>query len=184
MAYQFVREPLSWEETDRLVNACKGFREKLVVWVLLDTGLRVNELCGLRREDVHWQENHLVIWGKGGPFGTRGKRRIVPLAERAKRLLEMRFVTSDRMGLTVRTAQRVVTQVANRALITKPVTPHILRHTFAVNCVQQGVSTASLKKILGHDRLETTEIYLNVSPEDALSEFFRKVASSFRLTRA
>jgi integrase/recombinase XerD len=87
------------------------------------------------------------------------------------------------MGLNVRTAQRVVTQVANRALITKPVTPHVLRHTFAVNCVQQGVSTASLKKILGHDRLETTEIYLNISPENALGEFFRKVASSFRFTR-
>jgi len=183
MAYQFVREPLSWEETDRLVNACKGFREKLIVWVLLDTGMRVHELCGLRRQDVHWQESHMVVWGKGGPFGKQGKRRIVPLTERAKRLLEMQFMTSDRMGLNVRTAQRVVTQVANRALITKPVTPHVLRHTFAVNCVQQGVSTASLKKILGHDRLETTEIYLNISPEDALGEFFRKVASSFRLTR-
>ena len=79
MAYQFVREPLSWEETDRLLNACKSFREKLIVWVLLDTGLRVHELCCLRRDDVHWQENHMVIWGKGGPFGTRGKRRIVPL---------------------------------------------------------------------------------------------------------
>ena len=125
----------------------------------------------------------MVIWGKGGPFGTRGKRRIVPLTERAKRLLEMQFIANDRLGLNVRTAQRVVKQVANRAMLTKPVTPHSLRHTFAVSCVQQGVSTASLKKILGHDRLETTEIYLNISPEDALGEFFRKVASPFRLTR-
>jgi len=49
-----------------------------------------------------------------------------------------------------------------------------------VNCVKKGVSTASLKKILGHDRLETTEIYLNICPEDALSEFFQKVEGSRR----
>ena len=180
MAYQFVREPLSREEADRLVNACNSFREKLIVWVLLDTGLRIGELCGLRRGDVLWQENRMVVWGKGGPYGTHGKRRVVPLTDRAKKLLEMHLLTNDRMGLTVRTAQRVVKRVANRAMISKPVTPHILRHSFAVNCVKKGMSTASLKKILGHDRLETTEIYLNISPEDALSEFFQKVDGSRR----
>jgi integrase/recombinase XerD len=176
MAYAFVREPLSREETDRLTNACKAFQEKLVVWVLLDTGLRVAELCGLRREDVHWQEDRMVVWGKGGPFGKRSKRRIVPLTGRAKKLLEMHFVTSDRMNLTVRTAQRIVNRVANRAMLTKPVSPHVLRHTFAVNCVQRGISTASLKKIVGHDRLETTEIYLNLSPEQAIQESGEKMA--------
>jgi len=80
------------------------------------------------------------------------------------------------MALTARTAQRLVRKMANRAAITRRVTPHVLRHTFAVNCVKRGLSTASLKKILGHDRLETTEIYLNISPEDALAEFRRKVA--------
>ena len=180
MAYDFVREPLSREETDRLVNACWSFREKLVVWSLLETGLRVSELCGLRREDIHWQEDRVVVRGKGGRFGKKRKRRIVPLTHRVKRLLEMHFITNNRLGMTVRTAQRIVKCVADRATITKPVSPHVLRHTFAVSCIQRGVSTASLKKILGHDRLETTEIYLNISPEEALSEFFRKIAGSRR----
>ena len=57
MAYQFVREPLNSEECDRFVNACKSFSEKLVGWVLLDTGMRVNEFCSLGRDQVHWQEN-------------------------------------------------------------------------------------------------------------------------------
>jgi len=175
MAYVFVREPLSREETDRLVNACRGFREKLVVWTLLDTGLRVSELCGLRREDVQWQEGRLVVWGKGGPFGKRSKRRIVPMTDKVKKLLEMHFITNDRIGLSARRAQRIVKRVADRAMITKPVSPHVLRHTFAVNCVQRGISTASLKKILGHDRLETTEIYLNLSPEQAIQEFREKM---------
>jgi len=178
MAREFVREPLNAEECDRVVNACESFREKLVVWVLLDTGLRVNEFCTLHRDQVHWQENRLVVWGKGGRFGHKGKRRVVPLPARAKRLLELYFCNRDQVGFTKRTAQRIVKRVANRAMITKPVTPHVLRHTFAVNCVKKGVSTASLKKILGHDRLETTEIYLNICPEDALAEFFRKVDGS------
>jgi len=175
MPYQFVREPLNSDECDRIVNACQSFQEKLVIWVLLDTGLRVGEFCGLRRDQVHWQENWVVVWGKGGWYGKKGKRRVVPLTSRAKKLLELHFCTNEGVGFTKRTAQRVVKRVANRAMITKPVTPHILRHSFAVNCVKKGVSTASLKKILGHDRLETTEIYLNICPEDALREFLHKV---------
>ena len=119
----------------------------------------------LKRQDVHWQEDRIVAWGKGGRYGKRGKRRIVPLTARVKRLLEIRFLPREQIGLSVRTAQRIVKRVADRAMVTKPVSPHVLRHTFAVNCVQRGISTASLKKILGHDRLETTEIYLNLSPD-------------------
>lgn len=180
MTYVFVREPLNYEECDRLVNACRSFLEKLVVWVLLDTGLRVTEFCKLRKEQIHWQENSLVVWGKGGWYGARGKRRMVPLTARARKLLEVHLATNDRIGFSTRTAQRIVRRVANRAMITKPVTPHVLRHSFAVNCVKKGVSTASLKKILGHDRLETTEIYLNICPEDALREFFDKVDGNRR----
>jgi integrase/recombinase XerD len=175
MSYQFVREPLNHEECDRIGNACKSFAEKLVVWVLLDTGLRVKEFCDLRREHVHWQENCLVVWGKGGWYGKKGKRRMVPLSGRARKLLEIHFATNEGVGFSTRTAQRIVKKVANGAMISKPVSPHVLRHSFAVNCVKNGLSTASLKKILGHDRLETTEIYLNICPEDALGEFFQKV---------
>lgn len=96
---------------------------------------------------------------------------MVPPTAWARQLLEVHFSTNCSIGFSTRTAQRIVKKVANRAMITKPVTPHVLRHTFAVNCVKKGVSTASLKKILGHDRLETTEIYLNVSPGDAPAQF-------------
>ncbi len=61
MSYIFVREPLNYQECDGLVNDCKSFSEKLVVWVLLDTGLRVREFCSLRKEQIHWQENSLVV---------------------------------------------------------------------------------------------------------------------------
>ena len=76
--------------------------------------------------------------------------------------------------MSARTIQRIVKKVADRAGITKPVTPHVLRHTFAVQCIQKGISTRALQQFLGHDRLQTTEIYLNLSPEAAIEEWRRK----------
>ena len=151
------------------------FREKLVIWTLLDTGLRVSEFCGLNLRDLQWQEKRIVVCGKGGRFGLRKKRRIVPLTLRVRRLFEAWFTINEKIGMSPRTVQRLVKKVANQARITKPVTPHVVRHSFATKCVKKWMSTASLKKILGHDRLETTEIYLNICPEDTLGEFFQKV---------
>src|SRR3954466_941112 len=67
MAYQYVREPLTADESDRLSNACETPTERLVVWTLLDTELRVGELCGLTSKDVLWQQRQLRFKGKGGP---------------------------------------------------------------------------------------------------------------------
>ena len=58
--------------------------------------------------------------------------------------------------------------------INRPVTPHVLRHTWAVAAVQKGISLPALQRLLGHDRLTTTEIYLNLSPEDVIREFREK----------
>jgi integrase/recombinase XerD len=175
MTYQYRREPLTAEEEDRLVNACKTHQEKLAIWILLDTGLRVSELASLTPQNVLWQEKRIMVYGKGGPYGKKTKRRVVPLTDRARKLLEIQFATSENgIGLSTRTIQRLATRVANRAMITKKVTPHVLRHTFSIRCIQKGISTRALQEFLGHDHLETTEIYLNLSPEEALNEFHRK----------
>ena len=60
----------------------------------------------------------------------------------------------------------------------KKVSPHVLRHTFAVNCIKKGISTRALQSLLGHDRLATTEIYLNLSPEDAIREFLNSIENT------
>jgi integrase/recombinase XerD len=148
MRYQYMREPLTQDEANRLANACETHEEKLVIWTLLDTGLRVAELSNLTRDQLDWQNHQAILEGHLG--------------------------LHDNLKIRVRTIQRMVKQVANRAHIRRPVTPHVLRHTFSVTCIQKGISTRALQDILGHDRLATTEIYLNLSPEDVIREFRSK----------
>src|SRR5208337_4204769 len=73
MPYQYVREPLMTDEFDRLSNACVTPTERLVVWTLLDTGLRDSELCALTWKNVLWQQRQLRIKGNGGPHGKKTK---------------------------------------------------------------------------------------------------------------
>ena len=82
MRYQYKREPLTGDEASRLANTCSPHEEKLVVWVLFDTGLRVSELANLKRANLDWQTHRLMIYGKGGPYGTKSKRRVIPLTAR------------------------------------------------------------------------------------------------------
>lgn len=96
------------------------------------------------------------------------------MTERTRRLLEYHFAENNGSGITKRTVARTVKKVADKAGISKPVSPHVLRHTFSVNCIKKGISTRALQTLLGHDRLTTTEIYLNLSPEDAIREFLNK----------
>ncbi|KKK60898.1 hypothetical protein LCGC14_3019770 [marine sediment metagenome] len=174
MPYQYKKEPLNDDETNRLTNACDTFREKFVVWTLLDTGLRLSEFADLKKDNIQWQEKKLVIYGKGGPCGKETKRRIIPMTERVRKLMDYHFAENNGIGVTKRTVARIVKKVADKASISKPVSPHVLRHTFSVNCIKKGISTRALQYFLGHDRLTTTEIYLNLSPEEAITEFLNK----------
>ncbi len=174
MAYQYVREPLKAEEADRLSHACQDAKEKLIIWTLLDTGLRVSELCSLCPENVLWQQRALRINGKGGPYGKKSKKRVVPMSKRVQALLEPYFALNDKWFAGERQVQKIVKKIANRAQISQNVTPHVLRHTFATLALQKGISLAAVQKMLGHDRLATTEIYLNLTEGHVIEEFQNK----------
>lgn len=168
MPQTFKREPLTTAEAERMNQSCDSLTEKLVVWTLLDTGLRVHELCNLTPMNVDWQAHHLIIVGKGR------KRRIVPMTDRVKTLLETYFTHQKDIGFGVRTAQLIVKRVANRASVSRPCSPHVLRHTFAINCTKKAITLSTIQRLLGHSSLTTTFIYQNMLPEDALEEFRRK----------
>jgi len=174
MPYQYKRGPLNNDEVDKLTNACHTFREKFVIWTLLDTGLRLSEFAELKKENIQWQERRLVIYSRGGPYGKKRKRRIIPMTDRVRILIKYHFAENNHTGISKRTIERIVKKVSDKAGIAKKVSLHVLRHTFAVNCIKRGISTRALQFLLGQDKLVTTEIYLNLSPEDAIREFLNK----------
>ena len=88
-------------------------------------------------------------------------------------LLEHHFTLRKEFPVRPRQAQGLVKEVANLAGLTKDITPHVFRHTFAA-ALQKGISLATVQKILGHDRLQTTAIYLNFTDTHIQEEFERK----------
>ena len=124
MAYQFKREPLTPVEADKLYQACNSVQEKLIIWILLDTGLRVSELCSLTPQNILWQQKSIRISGKGGPYGKQTKKRVVPMSNRVQSLLEHYFAITDKFPIGPRQVQKIVKEIANRAQISKTVTPH------------------------------------------------------------
>jgi integrase/recombinase XerD len=140
MPRQYAREPLSSDEGNRLIQACDTLRERQVILILLDTGLRVSELAQLTKQNILWQERQLAIHGKGGPYGKRSKRRVLPMTDSVRLLIEHHYTMQDSLGITARQIEQSVKRVANRAGIAKPVTPHVLRHTFSVSCLQCGIT--------------------------------------------
>jgi integrase/recombinase XerD len=174
MAYQFRRQPLLAEEVIKLNNACDTFEEKLIIWTLLDTGLRIGELAALTKNNILWQEKAIRIDGKGGPYGKMTKKRLIPMSDRVLALMTNYFTQHNKWFLQKRQMQLKVRQIANKAQIISPVSPHVLRHTFACTAIQKGISLAALKKIMGHDSITTTEIYLNLNDPHLIDEFRNK----------
>ena len=115
MVYQYVREPLRSEEADRLCQACETVQEKLIVWTLLDTGLRVSELCGLTPQQILWQQKAIRVSGKGGPYGKKSKKRVVPMSKRVQTLLEHYFAIHNAWPVGIRQVQKIIKQIANTA---------------------------------------------------------------------
>jgi len=152
VAYQYVREPLRAEEADALSHACETTQEKLILW----------------------QQKALRMQGKGGPYGQRSKHRVVPMSRRIQPLMEHYFAMHETWFVGPRQVQKIVKRVANRAKITQEVTPHVLRHTFATLALQKHISLAAIQKILGHDRLTTTAIYLNLTDTHIIEEYEQK----------
>jgi integrase/recombinase XerD len=165
MTFEYKREPLEEYEIEQMRKNCKSFDEELVVNVLLETGLRVSELARLREENCSWQRSCITLIGKGN------KRRVIPMSSTTRFYLSATFKDEPKMHLAPRTIQKYVQLVAERARIKKKVSPHVLRHTFAVCYLHRGGNLRALQGILGHSSITTTDIYLNYSGERVIQDF-------------
>ncbi len=175
---------ISSQELDRLMQApdtsnIRGLRDAAILELLFSTGLRVSELCNLSQEDVDLSRDEFSVRGKGD------KVRVVFLSDSARtavqRYLKERKDFSDAMfvqygkraklveehnedlRLTPRSVQRIIRQYATRAGITRKVTPHVIRHSFATDLLSNGADLRSVQALLGHAHIGTTQIYTHVT---------------------
>ncbi len=168
-----------------------AYRDKSILELLFSTGLRVSELVKLKKDDVNLKRDEFTVVGKGR------KARVVFLSEQAKyflkKYLDLRndihpylFVSHDKRTkkheiaknaskdtpdepLTPRSVQRLVQKHAREAGITKIVTPHTLRHSYATDLLQNGADIRSVQSMLGHASITTTQIYTHITDKELLN---------------
>ncbi len=172
---------ISGDELKRLIsspdgNDIKSLRDKAILELLFSTGLRVSELCSLPR-DIDLKRDGISIIGKGE------KMRVVFISDDAKNAVkeylagrkdmdDAMFVKVDKLenhinhkntALTRRSIERIVKYYAIKSGISKKVTPHVIRHCFATDLLQNGADLRSVQALLGHANIGTTQIYTHVS---------------------
>lgn len=172
-----------------------AYRDKAILETLFSTGLRVSELSQLKQKDINLKKDEFTIKGKGD------KSRIVFLSDEAKewlnRYLDLRsdnnpylFISHDNRTkekrkqsnpdytpISERSIQRLVKKHAKQAGITKKVTPHTLRHSFATHLLQSGADIRTVQQMLGHSSITTTQLYTHITDEklkEAHREFHGK----------
>ena len=171
---------LTLDEVLRLLGAPdgakpRGRRDRAMLSLMYAAGLRVSELCSLKTSDVDRRRGFVSVLGKGG------KRRLVPVGEvaladideylkeprpgRAGRVHPALFLSSWGRPLSRQAFWKLVLRYARKVGITKPISPHKLRHSFATHLLERGADLRSVQALLGHANIATTEIYTHLTPD-------------------
>ncbi|MBC7218372.1 MAG: site-specific tyrosine recombinase XerD [Candidatus Caldatribacterium sp.] len=173
-------EVLTVAEVEALISACDtrtpyGIRDRAILELMYSSGLRVSEVVLLEFQHLDLEEQMLRLWGKGF------KERIVPFGERAKEALlaylkgARRFLLKGRRSkyifisgptgkpLSRQSVWNMVKRYALQAGITKHITPHTLRHTFATHLLEGGAELRVVQEFLGHSDIATTQVYTHVN---------------------
>ncbi len=178
---------LDLSEVDRLLEAPQsqtplGLRDRTMLELLYATGVRVSELVGLRLMDVDLEEGLVRLQGKGQ------KERVVPMGQEAidwlKRYLQIRremdkkgspylFLTTRGGSMTRQRFWQLVKGYARAVGITKRISPHTLRHSFATHLLERGADLRVIQELLGHADISTTQIYTHVA-RSHLAKVYKK----------
>lgn len=173
-------EVLSTAEVDMLEDSIdlskwEGQRNKAIIEVLFSCGLRVSELVSLTFSQLYLDEGYVRVVGKGS------KERLVPISNRAIKELHLWFHDRNLMGDTIKKGEEdyvflnrrgahltrvmihiMIKQQAALAGIKKVISPHTLRHSFATALLEGGADLRIIQALLGHERIDTTEIYTHI----------------------
>jgi len=170
-------EVLSVAEIDRIVEVIdlsrpEGHRNKAIVETLYGCGLRVSELVNLRLTDIHYGEGFVSVTGKGD------KQRLVPISNKALKEIDLYKIDRSRLPvifdgnvvflnrrgrkLTRAMIFTIIRDLAGKAGITKKISPHTFRHSFATHMIEAGADLRAVQEMLGHESIMTTEIYTHI----------------------
>lgn len=170
-------DALSDNEIAALLNAAKSPKDRLILQLMITTGLRSRELLDLRVEDIDF--NRRIIRVKSAKYG---KERLVTAPVEVFEALEAwikinGLKAKDRIfQLSYPALYKKLKRLAKRAgLDPSRVRPHVLRHTFATMAIRRGLSLPSLQRLLGHSDIRTTQVYLHMTIEDIKQEYEEKL---------
>ena len=179
---QFLKE----KEMDRLLEreywtrSFEDVRDRAIIMTFYETGIRLSELTGLDDKMVDFAEYQLKVTGK------RNKQRIIPFGEelcttlrdytecrdrKVGRLSEALFVTDEGQRMSASLVRERVKRSLSKVCTLKKRSPHVLRHTFATAMLNHKAGIESVKKLLGHESLSTTEIYTHTTFEQLKREY-------------
>lgn len=174
----YLPSVLSVEEVERILDSvdlshAEGHRDRCILEVLYSCGLRVSELTNLKISDIYLQEGFVKVTGKGS------KQRLVPLGEPAAKYIRL-YLEKRNAGTVRREAEdilflnrnggklsrisvfKMVKSQAAAAGITKEISPHTFRHSFATHLLENGADLRAVQQMLGHENILTTEIYTHI----------------------
>ena len=181
-----IPEVLTVEEIDRIISAVdmdkkEGQRNRAILETLYSCGLRVSELCNLKLSDLYFDEGFIKVEGKGS------KQRLVPISPRA--IKEIKYWFTDRNLGKIKKGQEdyvflarwgnrisrimvfhMIKELAQKAGITKNISPHTFRHSFATHLLEGGANLRAIQCMLGHESIATTEIYTHIDRNVLRSE--------------
>jgi site-specific recombinase XerD len=158
---------LTEPERKRLLKQELSARDRAILTTFIYSGLRCNELRMLDVSDLDFEEGSILV-----RFGKRSKQRVVPLHSEATAALQEHlqgreagpvFLSERKQRISLRRLRTLIKDLASQAGIKKDLHPHALRHSFAVALLDRNVDLETIRDLLGHEKIETTSIYLHCS---------------------
>lgn len=187
---------LHYDEVARMLDTIaldseQGLRDRAIIELLFSSGLRVSELTNLNRDHVNTKRREFMVRGKGQKdrpvfIGAAAALRVDDYVSARLDNLPPLFLSYSRNNvssnggdyrrLTSRSIQRIINKYARLAGITKHVSPHTMRHSFATDLLMNGADIRSVQSMLGHSNISTTQVYTHVTDEH-LREVYEKFHS-------
>jgi len=174
---------LTINEINDLINSIGeenllDLRNKTILELLYATGLRVEELVNLKKNDINFGNKYLKVKGKGNkersiPITDIALKKVNRYLKRRKYENEIIFLSKNGNPLSQRDIRRIFKKLIKKMAIDKNITPHTIRHSFATHLLERGADLRLVQELLGHSSISTTQIYTHISMEK-MKEYYKK----------